>query len=112
MNRLLQYSLNFLLILSLGLGLSGCITTTRLPVESFSPWQEIQLASDDNPLDISFVDDNHGFLVGANRLILETNDGGSTWQERNLDIPSDENFRLMSIDFKGDEVGLLDNQIW
>ncbi len=103
MNRLLKYSLNLVLILSVGLGLTGCVTTTRIPVEKVSPWQEIELASDDNPLDISFIDDNHGFLVGANRLILETNDAGASWKERSLEIPSEENFRLMSIDFKGDE---------
>ena len=63
MNRLFKYSLNFLVILSLGLGLSGCVTTTRLPVENFSPWQEIELSSNDNPLDISFIDENHGFSI-------------------------------------------------
>ena len=61
MNRLFKYSLNFLVILSLGLGLSGCVTTTRLPVESFSPWEEIELASNDNPLDFAFIDGGHSF---------------------------------------------------
>ncbi|AAP99373.1 MULTISPECIES: photosynthesis system II assembly factor Ycf48 [Prochlorococcus] len=103
MNRLIKFSFNLILIFVLGLGLSGCVTTTRIPVQSSSPWEEIELANDDNPLDIAFVDDNHGFLVGANRLILETTDGGSTWEERDLDIPAEENFRLMSIDFKEDE---------
>ncbi len=103
MNRLTNYVLNFLLVCSLGLGLSGCVTTTQLPFASYSPWEEIQLASDDNPLDIAFIDQDHGFLVGANRLILETTDGGRTWQHRDLEIPSEENFRLMSIDFKSDE---------
>ncbi|WP_269622367.1 photosynthesis system II assembly factor Ycf48 [Prochlorococcus marinus] len=103
MKKLLVYSFNLILILCLGLGLSGCVTTTRLPTQQMSPWEEIKLASDDNPLDIGFVDDSHGFLVGANRLILETNDGGVTWQDRDLEIPSEENFRLMSIDFKGEE---------
>ena len=103
MNRFINYSVNLILILSLGFTLTGCVTTTRLPVEPNSPWEEIQLASDDNPLDIAFVNEKHGFLVGANRLILETNDGGLTWQERSLDLPSEENFRLISIDFKEDE---------
>ena len=103
MNRFINYSVNIILILSLGFTLTGCVTTTRLPVEPNSPWEEIELASDDNPLDIAFVNEDHGFLVGANRLILETNDGGLTWQERSLDLPSEENFRLISIDFKDDE---------
>ena len=52
---------------------------------------------------MAFTDANHGFLVGSNRLILETNDGGSSWEERALDLPEEENFRLLSIDFQGDE---------
>jgi photosystem II stability/assembly factor-like uncharacterized protein len=52
---------------------------------------------------VAFTDANHGFLVGSNRLILETNDGGSSWEERALDLPEEENFRLLSIDFQGDE---------
>ncbi|KGG18396.1 Photosystem II stability/assembly factor [Prochlorococcus sp. MIT 0603] len=95
--------MNLILIFALGITLTGCVTTTRLPFETVSPWEGIELSSNDNPLDIAFVDDKHGFLVGANRLILETSDGGSTWEERSLEIPSEENFRLISIDFKGDE---------
>ena len=91
-----------MLALSLCFGLGGCVTT-RLPVADVSPWQEVQLDSGANPLDISFSDDLHGFLVGSNRLILETQDAGKSWDERLLDIPSEENFRLISIDFQGDE---------
>ena len=36
-------------------------------------------------------------------MIRETNDGGRTWNERSLDLPDEENFRLISIDFNGDE---------
>ena len=45
----------------------------------------------------------HGFLVGSNRLILETNDAGASWTEMALDLPEEENFRLISIDFSGEE---------
>lgn len=31
-------------------------------------------------LDVWFEDENHGFVVGAYNLILETTDGGQTWQ--------------------------------
>ncbi len=102
MNRFLSPLKNFFLILFLGLVLTGCVST-RLPVASSSPWQKVALNTQANPLDIGFSDEQHGFLVGTNRLILETNDSGKTWQERALDIPSEENFRLISIDFKGDE---------
>ncbi len=103
MNRLTKFSFNIFLIFSLGFLLSGCVTTTQLPFASDSPWEEIKLSADDNPLDIGFVNEKHGFLVGANRLILETTDGGSTWNHRDLEIPSEENFRLISIDFKGED---------
>jgi hypothetical protein len=52
---------------------------------------------------VAFTDREHGFLVGSNRLIMETNDGGASWEERSLALPEEENFRLISIDFKGKE---------
>ncbi len=102
MNRLLSNFVNFALILCIGLGLGGCVST-RLAVASSSPWQEVELNTDANPLDIGFADEKHGFLIGTNRLIRETTDGGQSWKERSLDIPTEENFRLISIDFYGDE---------
>ena len=56
-----------------------------------------------NPLDVAFTDSRHGYLVGSNRMIRETSDGGAHWNERSLDLPDDENFRLIGIDFDGDE---------
>jgi len=102
LHRLLSPLLSLLLVLALGLGLSGCVTT-GLPVTSSSPWQPVPLATRSNPLALAFTDANHGFLVGSNRLILETEDGGASWEERSLDLPPEENFRLISIDFQGDE---------
>ncbi len=102
MKRLLAPILNILLVITVAFGLGGCVST-RLPSEVASPWLAMTLDTEANPLDLSFLDDEHGFLVGTNRLILETNDSGATWQKRNLDLPSEENFRLISIDFQGDE---------
>ena len=61
------------------------------------------MCSSDLPLDVAFSSENHGFLVGSNRLIMETDDGGASWQPRALELPEDENFRLISIDFQGKE---------
>ncbi|MFL0790757.1 MAG: photosynthesis system II assembly factor Ycf48 [Prochlorococcus sp.] len=102
MTRLFQPLLNLLLVVVIGIGLSGCVTTS-LPMASSSPWQAQDLNTKANPLDVSFSDANHGFLVGTNRMILETSDGGASWQQRDLDLPEEENFRLISIDFRGDE---------
>ncbi len=99
---LLRPLLSLCLVLGLGFGLSGCVTT-GLPLAASSPWQAIPLATKANPLDVAFTDASHGFLVGSNRLILETNDAGASWAERALDLPEEENFRLISIDFRGDE---------
>lgn len=102
MKRLLSPLLSLLLVIGLSLGLSGCVTT-GLATAATSPWQAVPLDTRSNPLAIAFRDDRHGFLVGSNRLILETDDGGASWQTRNLELPEDENFRLISIDFRGDE---------
>ena len=102
MTRLFSSAINLLLVLVLGVSLSGCVTT-RLPTATTSPWQALNLDTEANPLDVAFTDPLHGYLVGSNRMIRETNDGGATWNERSLDLPDEENFRLISIDFNGDE---------
>ena len=102
MTRFVSSAINLLLVLVLGVSLSGCVTT-RLPVASTSPWQALNLDTEANPLDVAFTDSRHGYLVGSNRMIRETNDGGATWNDRSLDLPEEENFRLISIDFNGDE---------
>ena len=102
MKRLLAPLLSLLLVIGLGLGLSGCVTT-GLPLAAASPWQAVPLETSSNPLAVAFSDASHGFLVGSNRLIMETDDGGASWQTRSLDLPEDENFRLISIDFQGSE---------
>ena len=90
------------LTLVLALGLSGCVSS-GLASASASPWQAVDIHTKSNPLDLAFTDSRHGYLVGSNRLILETNDGGASWQERALELPEEENFRLISVDFAGDE---------
>jgi photosystem II stability/assembly factor-like uncharacterized protein len=90
------------LTLLIAVGLSGCVST-GLPAASASPWQPVDIHTKSNPLALAFTDSQHGFLVGSNRLILETDDGGASWQERALDLPAEENFRLISVDFSGDE---------
>jgi photosystem II stability/assembly factor-like uncharacterized protein len=102
LGRLLSPLLSLVLVIGLGFGLSGCVTT-GLPTASASPWQAVPLDTSANPLDLAFTSADHGFLVGSNRLIMETDDGGASWEPRELELPPEENFRLISIDFKGNE---------
>jgi photosystem II stability/assembly factor-like uncharacterized protein len=102
LRRLLTPLSRLALALLLAVGLSGCVSS-GLPAAGASPWQPVDIHTKSNPLDLAFTDGRHGFLVGSNRLILETDDGGASWQERELDLPAEENFRLISIDFSGDE---------
>jgi len=97
---------NLLLSIILCFALSGC-SSTGVKMSDSSPWQSIEFEDQSNALDVDFIDNNKGFLVGSNRLIMETNDGGKTWEKRSLDISSEENFRLLDIDFKGDEGWLI-----
>ena len=98
MKRLLS-SLTALLV---AIALTGCVSTS-LPTAQASPWEPVDIHTKSNPLDLAFTNGQHGFLVGSNRLILETNDGGASWTEMALDLPEEENFRLISVDFAGDE---------
>ena len=102
MKRLASSLSALVLTVVLAFGLGGCVTT-GLPTAATSPWQPVDIHTKSNPLDLAFTDSEHGFLVGSNRLILETNDGGASWQERALELPLEENFRLISVDFNGDE---------
>lgn len=58
-------------------------------------------------LDIGFTgsDPNHGFLLGTRQTLLETFDGGKTWEPRTIEAAQDEgfNYRFNSISFNGDE---------
>jgi photosystem II stability/assembly factor-like uncharacterized protein len=68
------------------------------------PWESIQLPTDESPLDVDFMsnDPNHGWIVGTSTSLFETLDGGTTWQERKLDLGT-EKYRLTSVSFSGPE---------
>ena len=106
MKKFITNITSLILSLTLCLILSSCSSTSVKMSES-SPWETIQFEDQSNALDIDFIDNNHGFLVGSNRLIMESNDGGKSWEKRSLDITAEENFRLLDIDFKGSEGWLI-----
>jgi len=76
-----------------------------LPPLATSPWELIPLPTDATVLDVSFgLDGQHGWLVGTESTLLETSDGGRTWQNRPLELGEGEyRFRFNGVSFAGDE---------
>ncbi len=92
----------FLLVLALTFtGISG-INSVAIASET-GTWQKVELPTKATLLDIAFTSDpNHGWLVGTEGILLETLDGGKTWQPYNLTL-GDGIYRFVSISFSGDE---------
>ena len=76
-NSILKPLLSCVLVLLLT---TACVTTGLATAPS-SPWVPVPLDISSNPLDVAFTDSQHGFLVGSNRLVMETNDGGNSWAD-------------------------------
>lgn len=91
--------------LQLGAGVPGAAAANVV-----SPfWERVDLPVEKDIilLDIAFVPDepNRGFLLGTRQTLLETNDGGKTWESRNIAAAQEEeiNYRFNSISFSGKE---------
>lgn len=78
----------------------GC-ANAYLPATSSNPWKLVALPTDANFLDISFANPQHGWLVGTNSTLMETTDGGKTWEPRTLEL--DQVYRFTSISFSDNE---------
>lgn len=74
-----------------------------------SQWEKVDLPVEEGVilLDIAFVPDDplHGFLLGTRQTVLETKDGGKTWENFYLGSLEEEglNYRFNSISFNGNE---------
>lgn len=80
-----------------------CVSCSYAQPLGFNPWQVVPLSTDANLQDVGFTgDSSHGWVVGSNSTLLETIDGGKTWEERKLEL-GDQNYRFTSVDFSGDE---------
>lgn len=80
-----------------------CIGCSRVPSTAYNPWYVVELPTEVTLLDLDFTDDpNHGWIVGTRSTLLETTDGGNTWQLRELEL-EDKNYRLNSVSFAGNE---------
>jgi photosystem II stability/assembly factor-like uncharacterized protein len=80
-----------------------CIACSKVPSTSFNPWEIISVPTEEKLFDIAFTDEpNHGYLVGSNATLLETKDGGKTWQRLELAVEEPRS-RFDSISFAGQE---------
>jgi photosystem II stability/assembly factor-like uncharacterized protein len=81
---------------------SGC-TGYFLEDSSVHPWKVIQVPTESTLSDIAFAKDGkHGWIVGSRNTLLETFDGGDTWQTRELTL-DDQPYTFTSVDFAGNE---------
>ncbi|MGH8001837.1 MAG: photosynthesis system II assembly factor Ycf48 [Brasilonema sp.] len=88
-------------ILALFVVILMCVGCSHVPSTSYNPWEIIAVPSDAKLLDIAFTGDpQHGFLVGSNATLLETKDGGATWQPLELKL-DDQRYRFNTISFAG-----------
>ncbi len=100
MNSIKQYLKRIALLLVVGL---LCVSCVKTPAMTNSPWHYQQLPTTANLQDLSFTGDlKHGWVVGSEATLLETIDGGNTWENRKLEL-GDQKYRFNSISFKGDE---------
>jgi len=69
-----------------------------------NPWQLLEnVPTEETILDIDFTDNpDHGWMVGNNATLLETYDGGDSWQPRELEL-EEEKLDFLSLSFHGNE---------
>ena len=81
---------------------SSCTRGFLASLES-SPWQIVPLPTEATLADLAFVDQNHGWLVGNRATLLETTDGGDSWNPRQLDLGEGQIYSFLSVSFSGDD---------
>ncbi len=68
-----------------------------------NPWEVISLDTEATFSDVAFMgDSDHGWLVGSRNTLMETTDGGKTWEPRPLDL-GEQRYTFTSVSFAGDE---------
>jgi len=80
-----------------------CVGCSSVPSLGDNPWEVISLPTDVNLNDITFTDNlQHGWLVGSKATVLETTDGGETWEVKTLSL-DDKRYRLSAVSFADEE---------
>ncbi len=82
---------------------SGC-TKAFLANTSIHPWEVVSLPTKTTLSDVAFTDDpNHGWLVGKDAALLETEDGGKSWELRAVELDDQQLYTFTSVSFSGSE---------
>jgi photosystem II stability/assembly factor-like uncharacterized protein len=90
-------------ILALFVVIVMCIGCSNVVSTTYNPWEVVAVPTNAKLLDIAFTDNpQHGFLVGSNATLLETKDGGTTWQPLKLEL-DDQRYRFNTVSFAGKE---------
>ncbi|MBI5730099.1 MAG: T9SS type A sorting domain-containing protein [Ignavibacteriales bacterium] len=76
-------------------------TTLNFVVDVLGPWRKVKSGITDWLYDIDFPDSKNGWVVGSRGLILNSNDGGETWQQQICPITEP----LNAVDFVDKETG-------
>ncbi|MEO1146558.1 MAG: photosynthesis system II assembly factor Ycf48 [Cyanobacteria bacterium J06638_22] len=91
------------LVVAIAILSAGCSRAYLASLE-VNPWQAISLPTEATLSDIAFTGDlQHGWLVGKNATLLETKDGGETWEERQVNLNEDQIYTFTSVSFSGNE---------
>lgn len=80
------------------------IACSQVPSTESNPWRVLDtIPTEETLLDIAFTSDsNHGWMVGNQATLLETYDGGETWQKKELDL-GEEKLDFLAVSFQGEE---------
>lgn len=82
---------------------SSC-ANSYLPSTVENPWEVLTLPIEGTIADVGFTGDSkHGWMVGTNETLLETTDGGRSWEQRDLDLGDSTRYSLSSVSFSGQE---------
>lgn len=101
--RSLLKSIQTIVILAVAVLLCSSCARSFLPSTSFNPWHLVPLPTEETLSDVAFSDQNHGWLVGKNATLLETTDGGNTWEPRTLELDDGLAYSFLSVSFAGNE---------
>lgn len=103
MNSILKPLRQIVIVLVAALLCSSC-ARGFLPPTSYNPWQVVPLPTDETLSDVAFTGDpNHGWLVGKNATLLETTNGGKTWESRSFELEEGRTYSFTSVSFSGQE---------